>query len=92
MVVIWIHASHSWWFAADRNISLEVVNTKVFINTFINQAGRFTVPLFVILSGFGFAKSEEYSPFRLKRFSQKRCFRVLPPYIFFGFLHIITRE
>ena len=84
-IVIGIHASYDWWFGVHDTSS---INPEIFINTFINQVGRFTVPIFVILSGFALAKSEEKRPFDLKIFCQRRLWRILPPYILFTILNI----
>ncbi|CAN1209035.1 acyltransferase [Tumidithrix helvetica PCC 7403] len=91
-LVIWIHASHPWWFGAHGTVSLDSLNWEVFIDTAINQVGRFTVPLFVILSGFGLAKSEQSRPFQLWGFIQRRGFRILPPYLFFTLLNLAFRQ
>jgi surface polysaccharide O-acyltransferase-like enzyme len=88
-IVIGIHASYSWWFGVHDTSS---INPEIFINTFINQVGRFTVPIFVILSGFALAKSEEKRPFDLKIFCQRRLWRILPPYILFTILNIAGRS
>ena len=64
-IVISIHASHPWWFGVHDTTS---INPEIFFATFINQVGRWTVPMFVILSGFALAKSEEKRPFDLKIF------------------------
>jgi probable poly-beta-1,6-N-acetyl-D-glucosamine export protein len=90
--VIWIHASYSWWFATNDDLSLASIDWNVFISTFINQAGRFTVPLFVILSGVGLAKSEQKHEFRLATFFRKRCLKILPAYILFTIVNLITRS
>jgi len=50
-IVIGIHASHHWWFGVHDTTT---INFEIFIDTIINQVGRFTVPIFVILSGFAF--------------------------------------
>jgi probable poly-beta-1,6-N-acetyl-D-glucosamine export protein len=90
-LVIWIHASHYWWFGADYNVSFSAINFEVFINTFINQAGRFTIPLFVILSGFGLAKTEGWQDFKIGKFFHKRCLRILPPYFFFSIIYLVVK-
>jgi len=87
-VVILIHASHSWWFGAHGEASLTQINLEISIDTAINQVGRLAVPIFVILSGFGLAESELSKPFELKGFIQRRCLRILPPYIFFTILNL----
>jgi probable poly-beta-1,6-N-acetyl-D-glucosamine export protein len=91
-VVIWIHASYSWWFATNDNLSISTISLEVFVNTFINQAGRFTVPLFVIISGFGLAKSEYKYGFQLGEFVRKRCFKILPSYVFFTVVNLAMRS
>jgi surface polysaccharide O-acyltransferase-like enzyme len=88
-VVIGIHASHAWWFGVNDTTT---INGEIFINTLINQVGRLTVPIFVILSGFALAKSEEKRPFILQIFVKRRLWRILPPYIFFTMLHLIGRS
>ena len=65
-IVISIHASHHWWFGVKDTVTL---NPEIFIDTIINQVGRFTVPIFVVLSGFALAKSEDKRPFDLKIFA-----------------------
>lgn len=84
-IVISIHASHHWWFGVKDTVTL---NPEIFIDTIINQVGRFTVPMFVVLSGFALAKSEDKRPFDLKIFCQRRLWRVIPPYILFTLLNI----
>lgn len=88
-IVIGIHASHHWWFGVK---DLTTISPEIFIDTFINQVGRFTVPLFVILSGFSLSKSEENRPFNLKIFVQRRLWRIVPPYLLFTLLNIIGRS
>lgn len=88
-IVIGIHASHHWWFGVKDTVTM---NPDIFIDTIINQVGRFTVPIFVILSGFALAKSEEHRPFDLKIFCQRRLWRIIPPYILFTLLNIIGRS
>jgi surface polysaccharide O-acyltransferase-like enzyme len=88
-IVIGIHASHNWWFGV-RDIT--TINLEIFIDTIINQVGRFTVPIFVILSGFAIAKSEEKRPFDLKIFFQRRLLRIVPPYILFTLFNIIGQN
>ncbi|NUN65214.1 acyltransferase [Pseudanabaena biceps] len=85
-IVIGIHASHSWWFGVHDTTS---INPEIFINTAINQVGRFTVPIFVVISGFALAKSEDKRPFDLQIFFQRRLWRILPPYILFSLLNVI---
>ncbi len=87
-LVIAIHASNRWWFGSNGDTSLERLNLEIFFDTTINQVGRFTVPLFVILSGFSLAKAETSRPFSFKRFWQRRAIRILPPYIFFSLINI----
>ncbi|MCA6624557.1 MAG: hypothetical protein IM542_18695, partial [Pseudanabaena sp. M165S2SP1A06QC] len=40
-IVIGIHASHHWWFGVHDTTT---INFEIFIDTIINQVGRFTVP------------------------------------------------
>jgi probable poly-beta-1,6-N-acetyl-D-glucosamine export protein len=87
-LVIAIHASNRWWFGSNGDTSLDRLNLEIFFDTTINQVGRFTVPLFVILSGFSLAKAETSHPFSFKRFWQRRAIRILPPYIFFSLINI----
>ena len=68
------------------------LNPEIFIDTIINQVGRFTVSIFVILSGFALAKSEEKRPFDLKIFFQRRLWRIVPPYIYFTLLNVVGRS
>jgi surface polysaccharide O-acyltransferase-like enzyme len=68
------------------------MNPEIFIDTIINQVGRFTVPMFVILSGFALSKSEENRPFNLRTFIQRRLWRIVPPYILFTLLNIVGRS
>ncbi len=86
--VIAIHASNTWWFGVDGHPSLHELNWEIFVDTLINQVGRFTVPLFVILSGFSLAKSEASRSFSFVRFWQRRSIRIFPPYIFFSVISI----
>ncbi len=88
-IVIGIHASHHWWFGVRDTVTF---NPEIFIDTTINQVGRFTVPMFVILSGFALAKSEEKRPFNLNIFIQKRLWRILPPYILFTLFNVVGRS
>ena len=88
-IVIGIHASHHWWFGVHDTTS---INLEIFIDTIINQVGRFTVPIFVILSGFALAKSEEKRPFDLQIFFQRRLWRIVPPYILFTLLNVIGQS
>ncbi len=88
-IVIGIHASHAWWFGVNDTTT---INGEIFINTLINQVGRLTVPIFVILSGFALAKSEEKRPFTLQIFVQRRLWRILPPYALFTMLHLLGRS
>ncbi len=88
-IVIGIHASHHWWFGVHDTTT---INFEIFIDTIINQVGRFTVPIFVILSGFALAKSEEKRPFDLQIFFQRRLWRIVPPYILFTLLNIIGQR
>jgi probable poly-beta-1,6-N-acetyl-D-glucosamine export protein len=87
-LVVAIHASNSWYFGANGDVSLAQLNPVVFLDTLINQAGRFTVPLFVILSGFGLAMSEASRPFSFVGFWQRRSLRIVPPYMFFSLASI----
>jgi surface polysaccharide O-acyltransferase-like enzyme len=88
-IVIGIHASHRWWFGVNDTAT---INPEIFIDTLINQVGRFTVPMFVILSGFALAKSEEKRSFHLGNFIQRRLWRIVPPYFLFTLLNIIGRS
>lgn len=88
-IVIGIHASHHWWFGVNDTTT---INPEIFIDTLINQVGRFTVPMFVILSGFALAKSEEKRSFHLRTFIQRRLWRIVPPYFLFTLLNIIGRS
>jgi surface polysaccharide O-acyltransferase-like enzyme len=90
-IVIGIHASHHWWFGVNDTTTM---NPEIFIDTIINQVGRFTVPMFVILSGFALSKSksEENRPFNLRTFIQRRLWRIVPPYILFTLLNIVGRS
>jgi len=88
-IVIGIHASHHWWFGVKDTVTM---TPEIFIDTFINQVGRFTVPIFVILSGFALSKSEEKHPFDLKIFCQRRLWRIIPPYILFTLLNVVGRS
>ncbi len=88
-IVIGIHASHHWWFGVK---DVTTITPEIFIDTIINQVGRFTVPLFVILSGFALAKSEENHPFNLKIFIQRRLWRIVPPYFLFTLFNIVGRS
>jgi peptidoglycan/LPS O-acetylase OafA/YrhL len=88
-IVIGIHASHHWWFGVNDTTT---INPEIFIDTLINQVGRFTVPMFVILSGFALAKSEEKRSFHLGTFIQRRLWRIVPPYFLFTLLNIIGRS
>jgi surface polysaccharide O-acyltransferase-like enzyme len=88
-IVIGIHASHHWWFGVHDTTS---INFEIFIDTLINQVGRFTVPIFVILSGFALAKSEEKRPFDVEIFFQRRLWRIVPPYILFTLLNVIGQS
>ena len=88
-IVIGIHASHHWWFGVNDSTS---INPEIFVSTFINQVGRWTVPMFVILSGFALAKSEEKRPFNLNIFFQRRLWRIVPPYLLFTLLNVIGRS
>lgn len=51
---------------------------------FIGQIGRFCVPLFVALSGFGLARKYLEKPFDLSDFIKRRIWRLLPQYIFWS--------
>ena len=88
-IVIGIHASHHWWFGVKDTVS---ISPEIFIDTIINQVGRFTVPIFVILSGFALAKAEEKRPFDLKIFVQRRLWRIVPPYLLFTLLNVVGRS
>jgi len=88
-IVIAIHYSHHWWFGVKDTVT---INPEIFIDTIINQVGRFTVPIFVILSGFALAKSEDKRPFNLKIFCQRRLWRIIPPYLLFTLLNVIGRS
>jgi len=88
-IVIGIHASHHWWFGVK---DISTLNLEIFIDTAINQIGRFTVPIFVILSGFALSKSEEKRPFDLKIFIQRRLWRIIPPYILFTLLNTVGKS
>ncbi len=88
-IVIAIHASHHWWFGVKDTVT---INPEIFIDTLINQVGRFTVPTFVILSGFALAKSEDKRPFDLKIFCQRRLWRIIPPYILFTLLNVVGQS
>jgi peptidoglycan/LPS O-acetylase OafA/YrhL len=91
-VVIAIHASHSWWFGARGDEMLSEISVEIFIDTFVNQVGRLAVPIFVILSGFGLAQAELNRPFQFWGFMQRRCLRILPPYVFFTLLNLSFRD
>ena len=88
-IVIGIHASHHWWFGVHDTT---IINPEIFFATIVNQIGRWTVPIFVILSGFALSKSEEKRPFDLKIFAQRRLGRIVPPYILFTLLNVVGRS
>ncbi|PZO37411.1 MAG: hypothetical protein DCF19_18945 [Pseudanabaena frigida] len=88
-LVIGIHASHHWWFGVNNVTN---INFEIFIDTIVNQVGRFTVPIFVILSGYALSKSEEKRPFDLKIFVQRRLWRIVPPYVLFTLLNVVGRS
>lgn len=88
-IVISIHASHHWWFGVKDTVTM---NPEIFIDTIINQVGRFTVPIFVILSGFALSQSEVNRPFNFKLFYQRRLGRIIPPYILFTLLNVVGRS
>lgn len=90
-LVVAIHASSSWCFGANGDVSISRLNPVIFLDTLINQAGRFTVPLFVILSGFGLAMSELSRPFSFVGFWQRRSLRIIPPYVFFSLVSIVLQ-
>ncbi|PZU98455.1 MAG: hypothetical protein DCE90_04915 [Pseudanabaena sp.] len=85
-IVIAIHASHHWWFGVNDTVNL---SPTIFINTAFNQIGRFTVPVFVMLSGFALVKTEQKRPFNLITFFQRRLGRILPPYLLFSLLNLV---
>ena len=87
-IVISIHTSHHWWFGVKDTVTM---NPEIFIDTMINQVGRFTVPMFVILSGFALSQTEAKRPFDLKIFCQRRLGRIVPPYILFTLLNVVGR-
>lgn len=91
-IVVWIHASYSWWFATNNNLSISAIDFEIFVCTFINQAGRFAIPLFVIISGIGLTKADRQRTFQLWNFVRKRCLKILPAYILFTIINLIIRS
>lgn len=55
---------------------------------FLNQISRFSVPLFLFLSGLGLGISYKKEESYLK-FLKKRVFKIIPPYILWGILYLI---
>lgn len=55
-------------------------------NLIFNQIERFSVPLFVALSGFGLARKYLHSPFDLRGFIQRRLWRLLPEYLIWSLI------
>ena len=73
-------------------------NSKTWITLVsIDQILRFSVPLFVALSGYLLALKYLQNPLSLKEFFKRRVFRIFPPYLFwtliiFLYLRLLTQE
>lgn len=88
VAVIVIHANAGYFWMIDKWQSVAWD-----IKLAIDQLMRFSVPLFVALSGFGLAEKYRTSPFSLSDFLQRRVLKLLPWYllwatiIFFAWPH-----
>lgn len=57
---------------------------------FVGQIGRFCVPLFVALSGFGLARKYLEMPFDLSDFVKRRIWRLVPQYILWSLVIYVS--
>lgn len=62
-------------------------STSYNASLFLNQITRFSVPLFLFLSGLGLGIS--YKKENYLKFLKKRAFKIIPPYILWGILYLI---
>lgn len=81
--VVAAHCMHHWveLFCSSRNwLSLD------FVSTLLDQATRFTVPLFFFLSGFGLTLQFQGKKIDLKRYYKFRLIKILAPFLVFSLL------
>lgn len=76
-------------------LKLLAVTAVILIHAFpnvvvLNQICRFSVPLFVALSGYGLVMGYSHKSLNLVDFFRKRLLRLLPWYLFFATLDILT--
>lgn len=79
--VVLIHTS-SLFITAESSITLGGMNLAFYLN----QATRFAVPLFVLISGaaLGFSRQESYA-----RFLRRRCVRLIPAYLVWSLIYYV---
>lgn len=61
-----------------------------YIAIFLNQASRFSVPLFLALSGFGLARKYANKPFDTKKFLTNRARKLLPLYFLWSLILLFS--
>ena len=76
--VVVAHCIHFWVeeFYRTRNYG-----SLAYASTFLDQATRFTVPLFFFLSGFGLTLQFQGKPINLSRYYRFRLLKVLAPFL-----------
>lgn len=77
------HASSTYIYAESR-AQLFGMNLAFFLN----QATRFSVPLFLLLSGFSLGLGQKPVPYPV--FLRRRCARVLVPYVVWTLLYVLA--
>ncbi len=81
IAVIFIHVTSAHLFTLDQ-----AGTWQANLNLFFNQTYRFSVPLFVALSGYGLAKKYLTQNLDLKDFFLRRATKILPWYFFASLL------
>lgn len=82
--VIFIHTISAWRFSPF------FTGQDGALLTVLDQAMRFSVPLFVALSGYGLMLGYGKKEFKFRDFFQRRLWRLLPWYLFFATVIILT--
>jgi len=76
--VVVAHCIHFW---VEDFYSTRDIASLAYFSTLLDQATRFTVPLFFFLSGFGLTLQFQGKPIDLKRYYKFRLLKVLAPFL-----------
>ncbi len=60
-----------------------------FVFIFLNQAARFSVPLFLALSGFGLGRKYQNQKLHIKRYLKRKIIKLLPLYLLWSAILIV---